>query len=188
MSAARPDRTALLIVSIAVLAAVAGYGASRLVFGPNQPVEVGVATVTTGDLAPELTLPDLDGQPRRLSEWRGRPVLLNFWATWCTPCIEEMPLLASVRAEQAANGLEIVGIALDDPAQVGAFVRQLGITYPILLDRPGAADSSVMLGNNRGVLPYSVLIGADGRIRASKLGDFDDMAEIRAFLAVPQSP
>ncbi|MBB5015442.1 TlpA disulfide reductase family protein [Rehaibacterium terrae] len=171
----------LAIVAVAVLAGAAGLWAGRWWSLPaEQPVPAGVTVAKVGDLRPDLHLPDLDGMPQPLSRWDGRPLLINFWASWCGPCIEEMPLLDAFAAEQGDNGVQVLGIALDSAEAVHAFLEQVPVRYPILLDSPAADDSSVRLGNTRGVLPYSVLIAADGRVRKQKLGVFS-AAELRRW-------
>lgn len=182
MSAA-PWRGHLAIVVVALLAGAAGLWFGRWWSLPaEQPVPAGVTVANVGDLRPDLRLPDLDGQPQPLSRWDGRPLLVNFWASWCGPCIEEMPLLDAFAAEQGGNGVQVLGIALDSAEDVRAFLERVPVRYPILLDSPAADDSSVRLGNTRGVLPYSVLIGADGRVRKQKLGVFS-ASELRRWAA-----
>ncbi|GAB1597029.1 TlpA family protein disulfide reductase [Lysobacter claricitrinus] len=126
------------------------------------------ATSTSGALgqsAPRIELPGPDGRRHALADLaRGRPLLVNLWASWCGPCLEEMPALDRFARQQGSNGVQVVGIALDDADAVGAFLKAHPVAYPILIDTPGAGDAGARLGNARGVLPYSVLIGADGRI------------------------
>lgn len=126
-----------------------------------------------GDPMPALVLPDLDGVRRSLpGDYPGTPLLVNVWASWCGPCIEEMPELERFAAARDRHGIQVVGLALDQPDAVRAFLARIAVSYPIVLDTPGPADASVWLGNVRGLLPYSVLVGADGRIRKQKLGPF----------------
>jgi thiol-disulfide isomerase/thioredoxin len=133
----------------------------------------GIAVAQRGERVPALTLPSLDGRPTSLpAAFAGRPLLVNLWASWCGPCVEEMPELQRFAAKQAANGVQVVGIALDDPAAVRAFLQRVPVGYPILIDTPGPADAGVRLGNPKGVLPYSILVSADGRLLKQHIGPF----------------
>ncbi|WP_254459426.1 TlpA family protein disulfide reductase [Xanthomonas sacchari] len=131
-----------------------------------------VATARPGDPAPALRLPTLDGGQLTLAQFRGRPLLVNVWASWCEPCVREMPELDRLARAQADGGVQVLGIALDRAEDVRAFLQQVPIGYPIALETPGPADASVRLGDTQGLLPYSVLIDADGRIVKQKLGPF----------------
>ena len=133
----------------------------------------GLAVAKRGERVPNVALPDLTGQRVELpAAYAGRPILVNLWASWCGPCVTEMPALQAFSVEQGDNGVQVVGIALDDAASVRAFVQRTGVSYPILLDVPGPADAGVRLGNPQGVLPYSVLISADGRLVKQRIGPF----------------
>lgn len=138
---------------------------------PKPPADLPVAEL--GQRVPAFELPALDGRQVRLpAEFAGRPVLVNVWASWCGPCVREMPELERFARAQAANGTQVVGIALDEPAAVRAFLQRIPVSYPILLDPPGPRDAGVRLGNARGVLPYTVLLDAQGRVRKRKIGPF----------------
>lgn len=148
------------------------------------PAPDGLEVAGRGDPIPELVLPLLDGGTMHLPrDLQGAPVLVNFWASWCGPCIEEMPELDRFAADQARHGVRVVGIALDDPAAVREFLQRVPVRYPILLDTPGARDSSVQLGNPKGVLPYSVLVSAEGRLLRQRVGPFAH-GEIDGWAAV----
>jgi thiol-disulfide isomerase/thioredoxin len=133
----------------------------------------GVRMATRGEAVPVFALDDLSGNKVEVPRaYAGRPLLVNVWATWCGPCRQEMPELQRFAAEQGANGVQVVGIALDEPAAAREFVARTGVRYPILMDMPGPADAGVRLGNPKGVLPYSVLISADGRLLRQRIGPF----------------
>lgn len=155
----------------AVLGTPAGQWALRHVFGHQATTPDGRAVIGFGDVVPALPLRDLSGHPHVL-EPGGRPILINYWASWCPPCVEEMPLLEAFANAQGPDGVHVVGIALDDPDAVKGFLERHPVTFPIHLEPSGPNDSSVLLGNARGVLPYSVLIGADGSLLKTKLGAF----------------
>ncbi|MBJ7575110.1 TlpA disulfide reductase family protein [Luteimonas sp. MC1828] len=137
------------------------------------PAPDGLQVATRGEPVPTITLPGLDGAPIIVpGDSAGRPLLVNLWASWCGPCIEEMPELERFAVEQGANGVQVLGIALDDQAAVEDFLARIPVSYPIAIDTPGPRDSGVQLGNPRGVLPYTVLIGADGRLLKQRIGPF----------------
>ena len=118
---------------------------------------------------PDLRLPDMQGQMRSLSEWRGKVVVLNFWATWCPPCREEIPVFIELQKRHAGR-LQIIGVAVDDLAPVRDFYINEGMNYPVLIDVRGAFDISADFGNTSGSLPYSVVLDAQGNIVARRLG------------------
>lgn len=139
----------------------------------GPPAPDGLQGATRGERVPTITLPGLDGAPIIVpGDSAGRPLLVNLWASWCGPCIEEMPELERFAVEQGANGVQVLGIALDDQAAVEDFLARIPVSYPIAIDTPGPRDSGVQLGNPRGVLPYTVLIGADGRLLKQRIGPF----------------
>lgn len=137
------------------------------------PAPAGLAVARRGEIIPTLRLPGLDGRSIELpAAHAGRPLLVNFWASWCRPCIEEMPELDRFAASQDANGVQVVGIALDDADAVRDFLQRVPVGYPILIDAAGPADSGVQLGNLKGVLPYTALVDAQGRLVKQKIGPF----------------
>lgn len=150
----------------ATVAAGDGLPAASAAAGP-VPV---IAQV--GAQIPSIVLPTLDDTRIDLAQFRGRPLLVNVWASWCAPCVEEMPELARFAQAQGADGVQVVGVALDTPGNVRAFLQRVPVEYPIVLDVPGPTDASVLLGNAQGLLPYTVLIDAEGRIAKRRLGPF----------------
>jgi thiol-disulfide isomerase/thioredoxin len=120
--------------------------------------------------APPIALPatalvDLDGKPQRLDAWPGKVLLVNFWASWCEPCREEIPALNRLQQQYGAQGLQVLGIAIDEPDAVRQFQAQVPMAYPVLL----APDQGIRLmeqwGNRFGVLPYSVVFDRQGQLR-----------------------
>lgn len=185
-------RSPLLLVAAALLAAALGVAASVAWFGgapalARSPLgqwlldRMGDADApATGSAVAAFELPTLDGGRMRIPT-PGRAVLVNYWASWCEPCRREMPLLRDFAEDQGPDGVAVLGIALDTPEAARAFLRQTPVDFPILVEAPGPADSSVLLGNGPGVLPYSVLIDAQGRLRARRIGPFTDQADLQAF-------
>jgi thiol-disulfide isomerase/thioredoxin len=117
-----------------------------------------------------VSFPDLTGKPQSLGQWQGKLLVINFWATWCAPCREEMPALNRLHSKYAAKGLQIVGIAADSADKVLNFSKETVIGYPLLIDQAGAMEFSRRLGNRFGLLPHTVVIGADGNQIFSRLG------------------
>ena len=124
---------------------------------------------------------DLDGKPRRLAEWQGRALVCNFWATWCAPCREEIPLLIAARQKYGPLGVEIVGIAIDNAAKVREYAASFNISYPVLLAEADGLDLMRQLGNSAGGLPYTVIADRRGGVVHRKLGALKQ-AELNGFL------
>lgn len=171
-------RTALWVVLVAGAALAAGYGAA-LWWRPAPPAPDASQTAPV-----DFALKDLSGRARRLTEWRGRPLLLNFWATWCAPCREEIPLFIKTQKRHAASGLEVVGIAIDQPQDAADFVAEFGVPYPILLADDTTLDLMSRYGNPTGALPYSVIFRADGTITHRKIGAFSPSELERALASL----
>jgi thiol-disulfide isomerase/thioredoxin len=127
-------------------------------------------------------LKDNKGVEQALAQWQGKPLVVNFWATWCGPCVEEMPELSALQGEQAGKPLQIIGIGIDSPTNIAEFAEKHKIAYPVYVGGMSGTDLSRQLGNAHGGLPFTVLIGADGQVKKTYLGrlKFD---ELRADLA-----
>ena len=113
---------------------------------------------------------DADGTMQPLAQWKGRPLVVNFWATWCPPCVEEMPDLQRARDAYRGRGVEVIGIGIDNAAKIAEFRERHGLTLPLLVAGAGGSDLNRALGNSGGALPFTVLISADGRIAQRHLG------------------
>ena len=151
-------RTLLLTIVLASIAGTAGFLGYRWLH-VEEPEVAGAPAP-----APEITLKDLDGHPRRLLEFRGKLVLVNFWATWCGPCLKEMPLLVQAQQEYGKRGFQVVGPALDEIDAVRTMAKKVGINYPIMVGDEDITAAMDALGDELGALPFSVLIAPDGRI------------------------
>lgn len=118
---------------------------------------------------PHFVLDDLYGEPRNIHEWSGRPLLINFWATWCAPCRREIPLLETLHKENA--GIQVLGIAIDRQPDVESFVGEFGVSYPNLVGQEDAIAVSELFGLDGLGLPFSVLVGGDGNILTVHIGE-----------------
>jgi len=181
----KPGRREVLILGAAGLAAAAaGFLAGPLALRSTGRNGAGEAAGTADmDIAlRSAAFPDLAGQTRTLGEWRGRVLVCNFWATWCAPCREEIPMFMAVRAKYAASGVEFVGIAVDNPSNVRQFAASFKISYPVLLAEADGLDLMRKLGNIAGGLPYTVVADRQGAIAHRKLGALkrDDLEGILA--------
>jgi thiol-disulfide isomerase/thioredoxin len=137
---------------------------------PPPPAAASARPLAIPEALPEFSLPDLKGVPHHLADWRGQPLMINFWATWCEPCRREIPLLEALRRENAGNHLEVVGIAIDQPDSVRKFAKDLGIEYPVLVGEQGGLEAVTAFGVDT-VLPFTVFADARGRIVKLKIGE-----------------
>jgi thiol-disulfide isomerase/thioredoxin len=163
-----------------VLIALAVVGA--LVFVAAAWLHSGNTTASTDTKALfAANLPDSGGQTQAFSQWRGKVLLVNFWATWCPPCREEMPELSRLQEKYRAGGLAVIGIATDDVDKMREFAQQNPVAYPLLVGDFEAANLAAGLGNDKNILPYTVVIGRDGKVVASYFGRLDTGIVEQAF-------
>ena len=160
------------------LLAVIGLGLGAVIAGVYQwrqqhhevlPDSHGVFT-----RIPDFTLPNLDGNPWRAEEWRDRILVINFWATWCPPCLKEMPMFIRLQEQFADKGVLFVGIAIDDREAVRNFVDTHGIEFPILLGEDKALELSTRLGDRFNSLPYTVVADYGGKILLRQAGEMKE--------------
>lgn len=169
-------------VALAGLIFVSAYLGSRLYHfqqdGLARPSleQTGNAVQSTTDSPvlgrhrPDFTLPDLDGKMRSISEWDGKVIALNFWATWCPPCLKEVPEFVLLQTRYQAQGLQFIGIALQRPEEVRDFVAQNGMNYPVLAGELEVIKLAEAYGNHIGALPYTVIIDRNGQVAHVKPG------------------
>ena len=149
---------------VAVAAAAAGYAFNASRTRPAPADEGGAEALL------DLRLPDLEDRPRTIGEWRGKVLVVNFWATWCAPCREEIPLFVKLQSRYAARGLQFIGIAIDQPDKVKPFAAEYGMNFPVLMAGVDVIDLGRKLGNKAGVLPFTVVLARDGRIADTAVG------------------
>ena len=156
--------------AVGALAAAAGYGLHGWLTRPD-PGAANPAAVRALLASP---LPDLNGRKQALESWRGRVLVLNFWATWCAPCREEIPEFVRMQERYGPQGLQFVGIAIDVPDQVSAFAREFGINYPLLV---GGLETLALMreaGNRAGVLPYTLVLDRQGNVVSRHPGGLNE--------------
>ena len=167
-----------IVLLVAVMAGFAGFWFGRA-RAPSLPPPPASALAVIGQPLPTLELVDLQQAPYSLDHLRGKRILLNFWATWCPPCLEELPLLNQLAKDR--QDLHVIGIAIDEPEAVSKFLADHEITFPVVLPREPMSDPSGRLGNHLAALPFSVLVDTEGRIVRTKLGELKP-DQVEAFL------
>ena len=161
---------------IALAAAWAGFYLSAVYFKeplPASRISPGAAMV--GQARPDFSLGSSTGKVITANEYDGKVWLVNFWATWCEPCRREMPMLMDLQTQFGPQGLQVVGIALDDVQSARDFAHQYKIDYPILVGAGDVMETSIAFGNVDGVLPYSALVDRHGIIRWQYIGEIPHM-------------
>jgi thiol-disulfide isomerase/thioredoxin len=170
------------LMGIAILASfIAGNAVMKWYQGTQPPEQAAKAMQNTQ--RPGFILPDLEGKMRDVREWDGQVLVLNFWATWCPPCVEELPLLDAFYRENAPSGWQVLGLAVDKAEPVRSFLSRRPLGFPVALAGVQGLALSQSLGNLAGGLPFSVLISATGSILDRKIGKLSrqDLARWRAL-------
>lgn len=154
----------VLIIIMALLGLAGGFLLNQWLTR-DKPAAV-TALQTKTEHGPVFTLMDLQGRPRGLRDWDGQVIMINFWATWCPPCVREIPAFNRLYQTYKDKGFTIIGIAIDNKQDVIDFINPLAVEYPILLGDQQGIKLTQEYGNDLGVLPYTVLIDRQGRITA----------------------
>lgn len=173
----------LVVIAVLAGAALAGFGSHYLLGRQERPAAVPAPETASAsaeapsetkkpipETLPDVTLADREGKPRSLAEWRGRPLLINFWATWCAPCRREIPLLMDLRRERQAGDLEVIGVAVDFRDEVLAYAKEIGIEYPLLIGEEDGLDAVAAFGMEP-LFPFTVFADREGHIVALKIGE-----------------
>lgn len=172
----------LTLASAALLAAAIGH---RLgVFGKSAEA---TAPVTPAIPIFDLVLTDLKGQPQSLGQWRGKVLIVNYWATWCHPCREEMPGFSRLQDKYRDKGVQFVGISIDTAAKIVEFQEKTPVIYPLLIGSMDIMENSAKLGNTRQALPFTAVFDKQGGLFSTKLGRVAE-AELERQLIELTSP
>jgi thiol-disulfide isomerase/thioredoxin len=164
-------RTNLALAIVAILALGAGLAVALWDRAPQR-----------ADALFALALPGLDGAPQHLDQWRGKVVVVNFWATWCEPCREEMPEFVLAQQEFGSQGLQFVGIAVDQADRAASFAHDLKLNYPVLIGGYDAMELSKTLGNRLVALPFTIVIDRSGNVAHTQLGPLKP-AQLRSIIS-----
>lgn len=184
----------IIMAAVAITAALGGYFVASIM-GPESEQQNDSSSAVNlalnqlnallGQRRPDFELGDIHGATVSAADFDGKVMLVNFWASWCKPCTEEMPMLTRLQQSYASRGVQIVGIALDDPRKAREFASAMTLNYPILVGSIDTILAGRQYGNRAGMLPYSVLVGADGIVRWVHLGALDQdevETQIKALL------
>ncbi|MEQ1543711.1 TlpA disulfide reductase family protein [Methyloglobulus sp.] len=161
-------KRSILIVTVAILAFVGGLSVRNLLSSPLDKAKVSEGS---HQKLTEFSLPDLSGKPHNINEWQGKVLVINFWATWCPPCLKEMPEFEALHTEYEKKGLQFIGIALDDADPVKEFIASKLITYPILLGEDQGTKLAHDLGNIVNTVPFTVIVNKQGLVVKSHMGE-----------------
>lgn len=188
-------KPAFAIAAVAVVAALLGVTAYRWLNGAGADSASGTNAAPTVADAPAASVPaseavaqllstplrDVDDKPQTLASYKGRVLVVNFWASWCGPCVAEMPELVQLHDTYQSKGIEFVGIGVDSRQNIQNFLKRVRVDYPIFVSGFGGADLARSLGNTAGALPFTVVIDANGVVRSTKLGQITP-SELRKTL------
>lgn len=169
-----------LIAAAALIAAWAGYR-----IGSFQQTTATAPDPQALDRLLAMPVQDLNGKPASLRDGQGKIRVINLWAAWCPPCRAEMPAFSRIHEQLSGKGVQFVGVALDDPSRVNAFLRETPVSYPVLVASPEQLHLSIPLGNSAQGLPFSLIVDANGVQVASKLGQWKETdleAELQRLL------
>ncbi len=158
-------RRSWLLGAVAGAAALSGAGVAWWVHSPRAVASSAEEALWLLDFA----LPT-EGPRLAMEEFRGKPLLLNFWATWCPPCVEELPLLSRFYSENSGKGWQVLGLAVDQAKPVNLFLGKAPVSFPVALAGVPGMEISKLLGNQSGGLPFTVVLGSDGKVAQRKIG------------------
>jgi peroxiredoxin len=170
-AAGEPVARLLSVAAVMLAAAALGFFLHQYQRDSHHVIDPDSSTINTR--FPDFVLSDINNKPRFLSEWRGQPLVINFWATWCPPCLNEIPVLKALHADRAADGVQVIGIAVDRREAVAEYARREDIDYPLLTGEQAALEAAAAFGMQTLALPFTVFADASGRIITLALGELN---------------
>lgn len=190
LAAAALALTALAAIGLVAVLSLRGGTPNATGAGPapaaaaTSPTEAGQAEpdAVSKLFASALTTPD--GTPGDLASFKGHVLVVNFWASWCAPCVREMPALSGLARQYADKGVKFIGIGVDSQTNVETFLHKVPVAYPVFVSGFGGADIARRFGNAAGGLPFTVVIDANGTVRSTKLGEVTPADLRRALDAI----
>ncbi len=159
------------LLLVATLAGLGAYLVSRNLLAPELPSVEPIRPVVIPERRPDITLADRDGKPRALSEWDGKVLVINFWATWCAPCRREIPMLNELAREHRGQGVEVIGIAVDFREDVLQYLQKMPIDYIVLIGEQDGMDAARAFGMDTIGLPFTAFTDSSGRIATIHVGE-----------------
>jgi len=160
-----------IVLAIALAAGIAAFFVSRTLLEPAPAPPPQPEPAVIPEIRPDVTLADREGKPRALSEWDGKPLVINFWATWCAPCRREIPMLNALARDTAAEGIEVIGIAIDFREEVLKFLDATPIAYTVLIGEQDGMDAARAFGMASIGLPFTAFTDRQGRIATIHVGE-----------------
>jgi len=169
-------KNVVIFIAATAMAGASGFALQRYLTTDTVAVtEITPFAETTspviGKIRPEFAMMDIEGNVRNIKDWDGQVVLLNFWATWCPPCLEEIPGFIEVQQDMENRGFQIIGVAVDNEENIRAFADEMAMNYPILAGEMEAIELAQKYGNNIGALPFSAIIDKNGKITHTIMGE-----------------
>ena len=163
-------KNTLIFITAMAIAGISGFALQRYLATDSVSVPQSTSAVV-GMARPEFAMHDIDGKLRNIKEWDGQVVLLNFWATWCPPCLKEIPDFIEVQHALADQGFQIIGVAVDNEDDVREFATDMAMNYPVMAGEAEAIELSQKYGNSIGGLPFSAFIDRNGKISHTITGE-----------------